>query len=71
MSISFKSRFWRTILRATFKNKKLSIAELRANGVKNSKMLGEVSKNITVEKINMEGIQAEWLIPFSSSTRSE
>ena len=71
MSISFKSRFWRTILRAIFKNKKLSIAELRANGVKNSKMLGEVSKNITVEKINMEGIQAEWLIPFSSSTRSE
>lgn len=71
MSISFKSRFWRTILRATFKNKKFSIAELRANGVKNSKMLGEVSKNITVEKINMEGIQAEWLIPFSSSTRSE
>ena len=71
MSISFKSRFWRTILRATFKNKKLSIAELRANGVKNSKMLGEVSKNITVEKINMEGIQAEWLIPFSSSARSE
>ena len=71
MSISFKSLFWRTILRAIFKNKKLSIAELRANGVKNSKMLGEVSKNITVEKINMEGIQAEWLIPFSSSTRSE
>ena len=71
MSISFKSRFWRTILRAIFKNKKFSIAELRANGVKNSKMLGEVSKNITVEKINMEGIQAEWLIPFSSSTRSE
>ena len=71
MSISFKSRFWRTVLRATFKNKKFSIAELRANGVKNSKMLGEVSKNITVEKINMEGIQAEWLIPFSSSTRSE
>ena len=42
MSISFKSRFWRTVLRATFKNKKLSIAELRANGVKNSKMLGKV-----------------------------
>jgi len=71
MSISFKSRFWRTVLRATFKNKKLSIAELRANGVKNSKMLGEVSKNITVEKINMEGIQAEWLIPFPSSAHSE
>ena len=71
MSISFKSRFWRTILRATFKNKKFSIAELRANGVKNSKMLGEVSKNITVEKINMEGIQAEWLIPFPSSAHSE
>ena len=71
MSISFKSRFWRTILRATFKNKKLSIAELRANGVKNSKMLGEVSKNITEEKNNMEGIQAEWLIPFPSSAHSE
>ena len=68
MSISFKSRFWRTILRATFKNKKFSIAELRANGVKNSKMLGEVSKNITVEKINMEGIQAEWLIPSGANS---
>ena len=67
MSISLRSRFWRTVLRMAFKNQKLSIAEHRANGIKNSKMLGEVSKNIKVERIDIDGIQAEWLIPLDAS----
>jgi acetyl esterase/lipase len=65
MSISLRSRFWRTVLRKTFKNRKLSIAEHRLEGVKNSRMLGGVSKNIKIERIMIDGIQAEWLIPLN------
>jgi monoterpene epsilon-lactone hydrolase len=70
MSISLKSRFWRTVLRKTLKDRKLSIAEHRAMGVKNSKMLGGVSKNIKIEKINIDGVQAEWLVPSPSGARN-
>jgi acetyl esterase/lipase len=69
MSISLKSFFWRTMLRMTFKNQKLSIAEHRANGIKNSKMLGDISKDTKVEKINIDGIQAEWLIPSGADDK--
>ena len=67
MSISLRSRFWRALLRAAFKERRLSIPELRANGVKNSKMLGGVSKGMKIEKVNLDGIQAEWLIPVNAS----
>jgi monoterpene epsilon-lactone hydrolase len=69
MSISLKGLFWRTMLRTTFKNQKLSIAEHRANGIKNSKMLGDISKDTKVEKINIDGIQAEWLIPLGADEK--
>ena len=67
MPISLQSRFWRALLRAVFKKQRLSISELRANAVKNSNMLGKISKDITVEKINVNGLSAEWLIPLNAS----
>jgi len=68
MSISLRSRFWRALLRTVFKNQHLSIPDLRANGVKNSKMLGSVSKGMKIEKVDdIDGIQAEWLIPVNAS----
>ncbi len=67
MSISLRSRFWRALLRAVFKKQRLSIPELRANGVKNSKILGSVSKGMKIEKVDIDGIQAEWLFPVNAS----
>ena len=67
MSISLRSRFWRALLRAAFKERRLSIPELRANGVKNSKMLGSVSKGMKIEKVDIDGIRAEWLVPVNAS----
>jgi epsilon-lactone hydrolase len=67
MSISLRGRFWRMVLRKMFKNQNLSVEEHRANGVKNSKLLGGVSKTIKVEKIDIDGIQAEWLTPLDAS----
>jgi monoterpene epsilon-lactone hydrolase len=69
MPISLQGLFWRTMLRTTLKNQKLSIAEHRANGIKNSKMLGDISNDTKVEKINIDGIQAEWLIPLGADDK--
>ncbi len=66
MSISLRSRFWRAVLRKTLKDRKLSIAKHRAMGVKNSKILGGVSKDTKIEKINIDGLQAEWLVPVNA-----
>ena len=67
MSISLRSRFWRTVLRKMFKNQNLPIAELRASGLKNSKRMGGAPKTVKVEKIDIDGIQAEWLTPLDAS----
>jgi acetyl esterase/lipase len=67
MSISLRSRFWRTVLRKVFKNKNLPIAEVRANGEKNSKRMGGAPKTISIQQIDISGIQAEWLTPLEAS----
>jgi acetyl esterase/lipase len=55
------------MLRKTFKDQKLSIAEYRASGVKNSSILGKAPKTVRVEKIVIDGIQTEWLTPQDAS----
>jgi acetyl esterase/lipase len=67
MTISLRSRFWRTILRTTFKNQKFSITEHRINGVKNSKFMGGIPKTMLAEKINIDEIHSEWLVPAGAS----
>jgi epsilon-lactone hydrolase len=67
MSTSLRSRFWRTVLRKLFKNQNLSIAEHRASGMKNSKLIGRAPKTVKVEKIDIDGIQAEWLTPLDAN----
>ena len=67
MSISLRSRFWRMVLRGMIKNQKTTIVALRANSANNSKMLGKVSKTTQVERIDIDGIQAEWLKPLGAS----
>lgn len=67
MPLSLKTRFWRAALRLMFKNQNPPIAELRANSVKNSKLLGDVPKAIKVETIEADGIQAEWLSPLNAN----
>ena len=67
MTISLRSRFWRTVLRTTFKNQKFSITEHRINGVKNSKFMGGIPKTMLAEKINIDEIHSEWLVPAGAS----
>jgi acetyl esterase/lipase len=67
MSISLRSHFWRTVLRKIFKSQNLSIAEHRANNIKNSRLMGAAPKTIKVEKIDIDGIHAEWLTPLNAN----
>jgi monoterpene epsilon-lactone hydrolase len=67
MSISLRSRFWRTVLRKLFKNQNLSIAEHRANGLKNSKRMGGAPKTVKIQRFDIGGIQAEWLTPLDAN----
>lgn len=67
MPLSLKTRFWRAALRLMFKNQKLSIAEFRANSVKNSQFLGGLPETIQVETVEADGIQAEWLTPHNAN----
>jgi acetyl esterase/lipase len=67
MSICLRSRFWRTVLRKMFKYQNLSIAELRASGLKNAKRMGGAPKTVKIQKIDIDGIQAEWLTPLDAS----
>jgi epsilon-lactone hydrolase len=69
MSTSLRGRFWRIVLRKTFKNQNLSIAERRSNGAKNSGLLGRIPKAVKAEKIEIAGIQAEWIIPLKSNDK--
>jgi monoterpene epsilon-lactone hydrolase len=67
MSISFRSHFWRAALRKVFKNQKLSISEHRASGKKTARLLSGTPKTVRAEKIDIEGIHAEWLTPLDVS----
>jgi epsilon-lactone hydrolase len=66
MSISCRGRFWRTVLRRIFKNQNLSIAEHRASDLKNSRLMGGIPKTVKAGKIDIDGIQAEWIIPLNA-----
>jgi len=66
MPISIRARFWRSVLRKIFKNQKLSIAQYRASGEKNSRFMGAIPKNVKVEKVDIDGIHAEWLVPVGA-----
>jgi len=55
------------LLRKTFKNQNLSIAEHRAGGKQTARLLGEIPKTVKAEKIDIEGLQAEWVTPLNAS----
>jgi epsilon-lactone hydrolase len=67
MSISLRSRFWRTVLRKMFKSQNLSVAEHRANDMKNSRLMGRAPKTVKIQQIDIDGIQAEWLTPLEAN----
>ena len=69
MPISLRARFWRMLLRNTFMTKKRSIAEYRANDIKSAKLMGGISKTVRIEKIEIDGLHTEWIIPANANPK--
>jgi monoterpene epsilon-lactone hydrolase len=62
--MSLRSRVWRVILRRMFTGgKHLTIAEHRARSVKNARLMNRVPAGVVVEKLGIDGLQAEWIGP--------
>jgi monoterpene epsilon-lactone hydrolase len=66
MTLSLRSRFWRMLLRTTFKEQRLTIAEERARAAKNARFMSRIPKGVKVEKIDIDGIRAAWIYPSNS-----
>lgn len=65
MSLSLRARFLRFLLRKIFKGQHLTIEQNRARAAESARYIGRVPKGIEVEKIDIDGIRAEWLNPLA------
>ena len=63
MSPSLSSRFWKFIIRKTYKDKRVTIAEIRAQDASAGKFMGRTPKDVEVENININGIDSAWIRP--------
>lgn len=64
--MSLRSRFWRIILRNTFKGKRLTIEQERARATKNAGNMGRIPNGVRIEKIVIDGTRAAWVCPASA-----
>jgi acetyl esterase/lipase len=67
MPLSLRARFWRAFLRNTLKKQRMSIPEHRINGDQRAGFLGVLPKDMRREKIEIDGIPAEWILPVDSN----
>jgi len=63
MSQSLSSRFWKFIIRKMYKEKCMTIAQIRAQDTSAGKFIGRPPKDVEVENININGIDAAWIRP--------
>lgn len=63
---SLRSRFWKFIIRKMYKEKRMTIAEIRAKDASAAKFTGPPPKDVEVENINIDGINAAWIRPLGA-----
>jgi acetyl esterase/lipase len=63
MSLGLRSRFWRFVLRKTFKEKRLTIEQNRARDAKTARLVRYVPKDVEVERTDMDGLRVAWIRP--------
>lgn len=60
---SLRSRFWKAAIRAAFKDKKLSIPELRARSERNGRFHPPFPKNTRIETFHLDGLRCAAIRP--------
>ena len=68
MSLSLRTRFWRTFLRKVVKEQRLTITENRLRSKYSVKFINRVPKSVEIEPFEINGIHTEWISPSSART---
>lgn len=63
MRRSLRSHVWKFIIRKMYKEKRMTIAEIRTQDVNAAKFAGRFPKDVEIEHINIDGIAAAWIRP--------
>ena len=66
MKRSLRSHFWKFIIRKMYKEKHMTIAEIRAQDANAGKFMGRPPKGIEVEDVNIGGNNAAWIRPVNA-----
>ncbi len=63
MRRSLRSHFWKYVVRKMYKDKRMTIFEIRAQDASAGKFIGRLPKNVEVENIHVGGTDAAWIRP--------
>jgi monoterpene epsilon-lactone hydrolase len=66
MRRSLRSHVWKFLIRKIYKEKRMTIAEIRAQDASAGKFMGRPPKDVEVENINIDGINAAWIRPIGA-----
>ena len=62
MKRSLRSHIWKFVIRKIYK-KHMSVAEIRAQDASAAKFAGPPPKDVQIERVNIDGIDAAWIRP--------
>lgn len=63
MTPSLQAHFWRFVMKNAFRGQALGVAELRARDAKNAHWMNRLPPDLTLEKMELDGLSATWLRP--------
>lgn len=63
MPLGLRRRFWRMLMRRTFKRKRMSIEEYRALTDRTARFSTRIPKEVEVNRIEVDAIPAAWIAP--------
>ena len=66
MKRSLRSHFWKYIIRKMYKEKRMTIAEIRAQDANAGKFMGHPPKGVEVEYVSIGGNNAAWIRPSAA-----
>jgi len=63
MTLSLRTRFWRFVMRAAFKNRRMKVEQYHVQSAKSSKWMKQMNQRLPVERVDIDGLSAAWIRP--------
>ncbi len=67
MNPSWRARFWRWLLRRSFKSKRMSVAEYRAFLLDSARRNNRLPAGVKITRLEADGLSAAWALPEDAS----